>query len=262
MLSDNEQYVQRGVAPGREAIPPSQYGSLGSRRQSARPTAPPPLASNGYPNTGPQLSHPFAQRQPQDLRGLEGYSLTSSESSSSQHSQYLPRQVPIGDAPVTYSRGSVSSRRPMNPPILQLPPEPTASHTSHSSGSSTVGRPSPAASVNPTSPLSPPRQSGTRPSSRRALVAALSLAQEAVKLDTAGNDPQAAVDAYARSVVLLREVMSRVSSGESASSSSTPNGQSSSRSLTPREEEVRRLKSIVSQSQSAYSHQYSLISLS
>lgn len=250
MLSDDERYVQRGTGRSRESIPPSQYGSLGARRQSARPAPPPPISTSGYVQPIQQLSHPFAQRQQQDTRVVEGFSLVSSESSNSQHTQYLPRQTHPSDVPMVYNRGSVSSRRPMNPPSLTLPSEPApASLASNSSGSSTAAaRISPPASTSPYSPISPPRQSGSRPSSRRALVAALSLAQEAVKLDTAGNDPQAAIDAYARSVVLLREVMSRVSSGESASGANDTNGKATSRSLTPREEEVRRLKSIVSQS--------------
>lgn len=249
MLSDDERYVQRGTAATRDPMAPNQYGSLGPRRQSARPSAPPPVSSSAYAVHVQQLSHPFAQRQQQDPGITEGYTLTPSESPVSQQAQYLPRQSHPGDGPAVYNRGSVSSRRPMNPPSLNLPSEPP--HTSHASSSSrgtaVGGRPSPSPSPTPNSPMSVPRQSGSRPSSRRALVAALSLAQEAVKLDTAGNSPQAAVDAYARSVVLLREVMSRVSSGESASSTSSRNG-STSRSLTPREEEVRRLRSIVRQS--------------
>jgi len=251
MLSDDERYVQRGTGPTRDPMAPNQYASLGSRRQSARPSAPPSAPSSAYAMQVQHLSHPFAQRQQQDPRSAEGYSHPSSEPSTSQHGQYLPRQSHSGDSPAVYNRGSLSSRRPMNPPSLNLPSEPaqTALASNSSGGPTVAGQPltSPSSVLN--SPMSPPRQSNTRPSSRRALVAALSLAQEAVKLDTAGNSPQAAVDAYARSVVLLREVMSRVSSGESASGSSSRNG-STSRSLTPREEEVGRLKSIVRHSKS------------
>lgn len=223
---------------------PGSYGSgsLGARRTSVRPQAPPPLSY------APPISHPFALRSQPDVRVSESSSLSGS------HSHYTPRNSgPTGDGAGSYARPSAPARRPMNPPSLNLPPEPVQTLASSSSGSSTAGgRPSlsPSPAPGPMSPVSPPRQSGSRPSSRRALVAALSLAQEAVKLDTAGTSPQAAVDAYARSVVLLREVMSRVSSGESASAgpsaSSASSTSSASRSLTPREEEVRRLKSIVS----------------
>lgn len=194
MLSDDERYVRRGTGPSRDPMVPNQYGSLGPRRQSARPSAPsPPVSSSAYAMHVHQPSHAFVPNQQQDPRSVEGHSLPPSELSTSHH---LPRQSHSGDDPAAHNRGS----------------------------------------------MSPPRQPSSRPSSRRALVAALSLAQEAVRLDTAGNNPQAAVGAYARSVVLLREVMNRVSSGESASSGSS---RSTSRSLTPRDEEVRRLKSIV-----------------
>ncbi|PVF99122.1 hypothetical protein CPB86DRAFT_703901 [Serendipita vermifera] len=104
----------------------------------------------------------------------------------------------------------------------------------------------------------------TRPSSRRALTAALELAKHAVQLDATNDDPHGAVLAYAKSVQLLGEVMERVMRGEdsSATSSSQTSGAAGSghtsqnteseerrrggrrRSVVAKEEEVRRLRAI------------------
>ncbi|KAG8807692.1 hypothetical protein FRC17_004315, partial [Serendipita sp. 399] len=102
----------------------------------------------------------------------------------------------------------------------------------------------------------------TRPSSRKALTAALELAKSAVQLDSSNDNPHAAVLAYAKSVKLLGEVMERVMRGEDTASSSTAaagaNGHvnpagadaedrrrgSRRRSVVAKEEEVRRLKAI------------------
>jgi hypothetical protein len=85
-----------------------------------------------------------------------------------------------------------------------------------------------------------------RPSSRRALTKALELAREAVKLDSTNNDPFGAVIAYGRSVALLSEVMERVRRGEDGTESSQKRRNGRRRSVVAQEEEVRRLKSIVS----------------
>lgn len=95
--------------------------------------------------------------------------------------------------------------------------------------------------------LSPPepRTSEPRPSSRRALTKALELAREAVKLDSTNDDPYGAVLAYGKSVALLSEVMERVMRGED--STEVPRKKNGRRrSVVAQEEEVRRLKSIVS----------------
>jgi len=97
--------------------------------------------------------------------------------------------------------------------------------------------------------LSPPESrtpTDARPSSRRALTRALELAREAVKLDSTNDDPYAAVIAYGRSVALLSEVMERVRRGEDSTEIRRHNGRR--RSVVAQEEEVRRLKSIVSSS--------------
>ncbi|KAG9073955.1 hypothetical protein FS749_014532, partial [Ceratobasidium sp. UAMH 11750] len=97
-------------------------------------------------------------------------------------------------------------------------------------------------------PFSPPRRdppqtpSSTRPpSSRRALTAALELAQEAVRIDSSGTEPLAAIAAYGKSVALLNEVMERVMRGEGADRRRSGVRR---RSDAAREDEVRRLKSI------------------
>lgn len=98
--------------------------------------------------------------------------------------------------------------------------------------------------------LSPPepRSAEPRPSSRRALTKALELAREAVKLDSTNDDPYGAVLAYGKSVALLSEVMERVMRGEDSTETRRKNGRR--RSVVAQEEEVRRLKSIVSAVQS------------
>ena len=95
------------------------------------------------------------------------------------------------------------------------------------------------------SPTSERQNSERRPSSRRALTRALELAREAVRLDSTNDDPYAAVVAYGRSVALLSEVMERVIRGEdNTDSNKRKNGRR--RSVVAQEEEVKRLRSIVS----------------
>lgn len=94
-------------------------------------------------------------------------------------------------------------------------------------------------------PASPPSASQGRPSSRRALTKALELAQEAVRIDASGDDPQGAVIAYARSVALLNEVMERVMRGEDTDSGRRRNP-GRRKSVVAKEDEARRLRSIVS----------------
>ena len=66
-----------------------------------------------------------------------------------------------------------------------------------------------------------------------------------MKLDSTNDDPYGAVLAYGKSVALLSEVMERVMRGEDTTESHRKkNGRR--RSVVAQEEEVRRLKSIVS----------------
>ncbi|KAG6842476.1 hypothetical protein C0991_000002 [Blastosporella zonata] len=94
--------------------------------------------------------------------------------------------------------------------------------------------------------LQAPRESRGEPrvpSSRRALTRALELAREAVQLDSMNDNPEAAVQAYGRSVALLSEVMERVRRGEDSTESS--NRRRRRRSVAAQEEEIRRLQNIV-----------------
>lgn len=95
------------------------------------------------------------------------------------------------------------------------------------------------------SPPEPRPPSEKRPSSRSALTKALELARQAVQLDSRNDDPYGAVLAYSKSVALLSEVMERVMRGED-STESHRRGSGRRRSVVAQEEEVRRLKSIVS----------------
>ncbi|RDB29108.1 hypothetical protein Hypma_015315 [Hypsizygus marmoreus] len=80
------------------------------------------------------------------------------------------------------------------------------------------------------------------PSSRRALTRALELAREAVQLDSMNDNPEAAVQAYGRSVALLSEVMERVRRGEDSTDSH--HRRRRRRSVAAQEEEIRRLQNI------------------
>lgn len=103
----------------------------------------------------------------------------------------------------------------------------------------------PSAFLHPTSPSASAANSSGRPSSRRALTKALELAQEAVRIDATGDDPQGAVVAYARSVALLNEVMERVMRGEDTDAARRRNP-GRRKSVVAKEDEARRLRSIVS----------------
>ena len=86
----------------------------------------------------------------------------------------------------------------------------------------------------------------SRPSSRKALTKALELAREAVRLDSTNNDPYGAIIAYGKSVSLLSEVMERVLRGDDGPENCQKRHGGRRRSIVDQEEEVRRLKSIVS----------------
>jgi hypothetical protein len=142
---------------------------------------------------------------------------------------------------------SPSQNRPSTPPPLTQPSPQRSSP-----------RPSNAAQSSSNRHAGPSHSHRNRPSSRRALTAALELAKSAVLLDQTNDDPQGAVQAYANTVRLLGEVMDRVMKGEDPPSTST--GANSSgvtaedkrrrgrrrSGVVAKEEEVRRLKAIVS----------------
>lgn len=167
-----------------------------------------------------------------------------------------------GSSVSDFSIDSPSQQVPTSGPISG--PGPAPSHMYNASQSIPQ-----AASANSSNPQPQSTTHRTRPSSRRALTAALELAKSAVQLDATSDDPHGAVLAYAKSVQLLAEVMERVMRGEdppcgptgASSSSAALNAATSAssggeaedrrrvgrrRSVVAKEEEVRRLKAIVS----------------
>lgn len=217
---------------------------LMSRRRSTAVHAPPP----GPPPSQP-IPNPPATQQYEAYDGLP--SMSDSEFESQDRAYFLPQAYSRPTAStnlaavaafsharhVKYSPASTATSSTEN---LSDSPPPSRLHSTTMSPVAT----------NEIIPdrllLSPPeaRSSDPRPSSRRALTKALELAREAVKLDSTNNDPYGAVVAYGRSVTLLSEVMERVMRGEDTTDGRRKNGRR--RSVVAQEEEVRRLKSIVS----------------
>lgn len=184
--------------------------------------------------------------------------------------------APNGNAGPEGSSGSSNMRdsgpsasQPSSSTSSYLNPHQPQAQTSHSN-SLHPPQPQPSPEPSSRSPSSQTRHrdhARTRPSSRRALTAALELAKSAVQLDTTSDDPHGAVLAYAKSVQLLGEVMERVMRGEDSTTGSNQTDPSSSgsvaggkgpsdaeerkkggrkRSVVAKEEEVRKLKAIVS----------------
>ena len=161
-----------------------------------------------------------------------------------------------------YQKPTTSTNQPTVPLHSQFntPPRSSSSQSPHSTSPYSLSDSPPRSQLRPAMDpphqeivpdrlrLSPPNErqhSERRPSSRRALTRALELAREAVRLDSTNDDPYAAVVAYGKSVALLSEVMERVIRGEdSTESHKRKNGRR--RSVVAQEEEVRRLRSIVS----------------
>ena len=157
------------------------------------------------------------------------------------------------------SAGSSSHTAPasaVSPP--QNPPSDPPSRTQQPPQQETPPRSSDATQVS-SSRHAGSHHNKSRPSSRRALTAALELAKSAVLLDQTNDDPRGAVQAYANTVRLLSEVMDRVMKGDDPPSSSNAGPSSSDAAsedrrrrgrrrsgVVAKEEEVRRLKAIVS----------------
>lgn len=219
--------------------------SLVSRRRSAAVHAPPP----GPPPTQP-IPHPPPVQQHGAYDGLPTISDTSPDYHPGSHSPPSSYTRPAASANLA-AVAAFSARH-----VRYSPASTAASSTDNLSDPPPASR----LQISTRSPvmshdivpdrllLSPsrPRTSEQRPpSSRRALTRALELAREAVQLDSTNDDPHGAVLAYGKSVALLSEVMERVMRGEdSTESHRRTNGRR--RSVVAQEEEVRRLKSIVS----------------
>ena len=211
----------------------SQIGPLMPRRTSrAIPPGPPPTVALPLPPAGGPRFSSISEDDPFSAPASSQLPVQRS----SARINHLSTSIPSDRSVVPPPRVISNPRRPSQAPSFQ-PSEPA---TSSSSGAHLAP---PRQPPNPPSPLSPPRTSSRPSSSRRALIRALELAQQAVQLDSDAEDPYAAVVAYSQSVRLLGEVMDRVMIGEGTENTSS---RSSSAPLNAREEEVRRLRSIVS----------------
>jgi hypothetical protein len=210
---------QPGAGPS--SVPPSSFSPtsvLPPRRRSSATHVPPPAPPPNQPIprvpnslSASNAAQPFPRLDRTTSNGQPSTLVTTAQS-----------QLPNLEPSISSSTENLS-----DPPL----PMPPSQHQ---------------AVVPDPSLLSPPGHRQPRPSSRRALTEALELAREAVQLDTTNNDPHGAVVAYGRSVALLSEVMERVRRGEDTAEAPHRRRNGRRRSVVAQEEEVRRLKSIVS----------------
>lgn len=219
--------------------------SLVSKRRSAAVHVPPP---------GPPPSQPIPRPPPVQQHGnYDGLPTISDTALEYSAGSYSP--------PQTYSRPAASANLAAVAAFSQARHVKYSPASTAASSTDNLTDPPPASKLQTGSKspvlaneivpdrllLSPPgaRSTEQRPSSRRALTKALELARQAVQLDSTNDDPYGAVQAYGRSVALLSEVMERVMRGEDSSESHRrSNGRR--RSVGAQEDEVKRLKSIVS----------------
>jgi hypothetical protein len=216
---DYSAHSSRGASPSYSPLAPASPPLHSADTSLVRPSASAGLAAVAA----------FGQAR---TTAAPAYALTPSASS-----EHLPRSPPphLGDSPPRSILRPAPARSPQ--------PQPNGS-TTPTTTTTTTGEIMPNRLL-----LSPPEThpgsgGGARPSSRRTLTRALELAREAVKLDSTNDDPHGAIVAYGRSVALLKEVMERVRRGEDSSEGRRRNGRR--RSVVAQEEEIRRLKSIVS----------------
>jgi hypothetical protein len=244
---------QAGVGPSSFVGPPSSFSQpLTNRRRSSAANVPPA----GPPPSQPIPSLPPASTSPSN-RGswdLDDDAYSPQMPSNGLRNGYSPFMRPAPSANLT----AVAAFSQRNATSVSNSPQLSAASSSDNLSDPPPRSILPAASsraltqhqeIVPDRLLLSPQESRTpaeaKPSSRRALTKALELAREAVKLDSTNDDPYAAVMAYGRSVALLSEVMERVRRGEdSTETRKKTNGRR--RSVVAQEEEVRRLKSIVS----------------
>lgn len=224
--------------PSSSSNPPSAFASnpLGffpRRRSSAahRPAGPPPNLP--IPNV------PVAQSSQRDPSAVLHEDTTIWTNGRSMQTGAVIRPAPPpSSAPVVSSPNRSSHTTPhssvedlSDPPPLSFLPQST----------SRVFNKSQEISNNSQTPRESRRESRV-PSSRRALTRALELAREAVQIDSTNDNPEAAVQAYGRSVALLSEVMERVRRGEDSTDHHRKHRR---RSVAAQEEEIRRLQNIV-----------------
>jgi len=212
----------------------------------------PSSTSNSYSDQ--PLSSPYSELSPRRLRESRVGPMSSVPAGS--YFAAYPSSSSRDRSDSATSNSSLGGPRPMTASTANLHSSRAASPSLHSvsnylQSSDSISHPSP---TPPNSSSSAQAGRSQRPSSRRALTAALELAKAAVQLDATNEDPHGAVVAYARSVQLLGEVMERVMRGEDASGSGHTGATDGEerrrggrrRSVVAKEEEVRRLKAIVS----------------
>lgn len=252
-IRDGHESSQAAAGPSSSVSPPSSIPPLASRRRSSAANVPPagPPPNQPIPSVPPLSTSLPGNRGSLDY-DEDGYSVHML--SNGMRNGYAPFTRPAPSANLTavaafsqrnassgYSTPQLSSSSSADnlsdpPPRSILPGASSRALSQHQE-------------IVPDrlllSPPEPRTPAEARPSSRRALTKALELAREAVKLDSTNDDPYAAVMAYGRSVALLSEVMERVRRGEDSTEyHKKRNGRR--RSVVAQEEEVRRLKSIVS----------------
>ncbi|KAG5716598.1 hypothetical protein E4T56_gene16296 [Termitomyces sp. T112] len=221
--------------PSSSSNPPSAFASESSalfprRRSSAahRPPGPPPnLPIPNVPVT--QLPHldPPADSSEDTPIFTTGRDM---------HNPIRPSPSPSLTAVVSFHHPSSHSTAHSSVEDLSDPPPPSILPSS----SSRVSNQSQEVSIDSQTSRESRRESRV-PSSRRALTKALELAREAVQLDSMNDNPEAAVQAYGRSVALLSEVMERVRRGED---STEGHRRRRRRSVAAQEEEIKRLQNI------------------
>lgn len=244
---------QLPAATSASVAPPSAFASTSSgfsqrRRSSAanvRPAGPPPnLPIPNVPGSSISAPPPRGPLAPQDDSIVSPTYVNGRGTRSS--SFMRPAASPNLAAVASYSQAREPSTSYNQLPSAEssvddLSDPPPQSYL-HASSSRVVDRHQ---DLVPDRLLLSPQEARTEPrvpSSRRALTRALELAREAVQLDSMNDNPEAAVQAYGRSVALLSEVMERVRRGEDSTESHRRRRR---RSVAAQEEEVRRLQNIV-----------------
>ncbi|KAG6868325.1 hypothetical protein C0993_004934 [Termitomyces sp. T159_Od127] len=232
-----QEWQALNTGPSSSSTPPSAFASssLGffpRRRSSAahRPAGPPP----NLPIPNVPVAQPF-QHDPSAVLHEDTTVLTNGRS---MHAASAIRPPPLSSsAPAVPSPNRSSHTTPhssvedlSDPPPLSILPQSSSrvfTNTQELSNHSQAPRES--------------RRESRVPSSRRALTRALELAREAVQIDSTNDNPEAAVQAYGRSVALLSEVMERVRRGEDSTENHRRHRR---RSVAAQEEEIRRLQNI------------------
>ena len=245
----------------------SRQPTLQTNRQSQSPS-PSPSASNSSilsASVGLGITLPSTTPNGYSDHALSGFSSELGPRRFRDSRPVLTSSVPAGSYFAAYPSSSSRDRSNSansHSSLGSAQPMTTSTPNLHSSGAVSPSLHSARYNLQSTDSISqiPPNASSSpagrsqRPSSRRALTAALELAKAAVQLDATNEDPHGAVVAYARSVQLLGEVMERVMRGEDASGSGHAGATDGEerrrggrrRSVVAKEEEVRRLKAIVS----------------